>query len=222
VAVPEDSGGRGSGPRARPRPATAGQAGRALSRRTKHGSACREARRAVDAREHPPPDGGVLHPAAGSGHPRRAGRIRHVGPSRLVPSRRLQRGPHPRDHPGDLSLPGAGGNRRAGLPRDRHARALGVCGRERARGAGGPRGRCDARRRGRIHPDPGDLPRDPDPQPRANEPPRRRDRRDALAQPARGRRLQVQPAERGPRRYPRHRLDSRTGRTRCSPTGSRR
>ena len=41
--------------------------------------------------------------------------------------------------------------------------------------------------------------------------PGRRDRRHPVAQPARGRRLQVQPAERRPGRHRRHRLDRRAG-----------
>ena len=47
-------------------------------------------------------------------------------------------------------------------------------------------------------------------------PPGRRHRRHAVAQPARGRRLQVQPAERRPGRHRRHRAGSRTRRTGCS------
>ena len=53
-------------------------------------------------------------------------------------------------------------------------------------------------------------------QPRPHERARRRHRRHAVAQPARGRRLQVQPAARRPGRHRRHRRGSRTRATRCS------
>ena len=49
---------------------------------------------------------------------------------------------------------------------------------------------------------------------------RRRDRRHAVAQPARRRRLQVQPAARRAGRHRRHRLDRATRPTRCSRPGS--
>ena len=61
--------------------------------------------------------------------------------------------------------------------------------------------------RGRLHPDAGDLARHPGVQPGPHRAPRRRHRRDAVAQSAGGRRLQVQPAERRPRRYRRDELD---------------
>ena len=60
-------------------------------------------------------------------------------------------------------------------------------------------------------PTPGDLARDPRPQPRAPRSAGRRDRRHPVAQPARGRRLQVQPAQRRPRRHRRHGLDPGRG-----------
>jgi phosphoglucomutase len=50
----------------------------------------------------------------------------------------------------------------------------------------------------RSHAHAGDLAGDPRPQPRPHGAPRRRDRRDALPQPTRGRRLQVQPPSGGP------------------------
>ena len=77
------------------------------------------------------------------------------------------------------------------------------------------RGRPGRRRR-RLHADAGHLARDPRPQPRTARPPGRRHRRHAVAQPARGRRLQVQPAERRPGRHGRHAAGSRTRRTGCS------
>ena len=67
-------------------------------------------------------------------------------------------------------------------------------------------------RRGRwLHADTRDLARDPRPQPRAHRAARRRDRRHPVAQPARGRRLQVQPAQRRPRRHRCHGLDPGRG-----------
>ena len=50
--------------------------------------------------------------------------------------------------------------------------------------------------------------------------PGRRDRGHAVAQPAPGRRLQVQPARRRPGRHRHHRAGSRTGPTSCWPPGS--
>ena len=73
------------------------------------------------------------------------------------------------------------------------------------RGAGRARGGGDDRRRRRLHAHPGDLARDPHPQPRRRRPPRRRDRGHPLAQPTRGRRLQVQPAQRRARGHRRSR-----------------
>ena len=105
----------------------------------------------------------------------------------------------------------AEGDRRAALPRDRHPRAVGAGLRERARGARGKRRRGQGRRRRRLHADPRHLPRDPDAQPR---PPRRagrRDRRDAVAQSAALRRVQVQPAQRRPGRHGRHEVDRGPG-----------
>ena len=69
---------------------------------------------------------------------------------------------------------------------------------------------------GRLHADAGDLPRDPR---RTTAAARRglrgRHRHHALAQSARGRRHQVQPADRRPGRHRRHRAGSRTGPTSC-------
>ena len=55
-----------------------------------------------------------------------------------------------------------------------------------------------------IHADAGHLPRDSGAQPRPHRAPGRRHRDHSLAQPAGGRRFQVQPAERRPRRHRRH------------------
>ena len=77
----------------------------------------------------------------------------------------------------------------------------------------GARRRRRRRRRRRLHADAGDLARDPHAQPRRQPraPPARRDRRHAVAQPARRRRLQVQPAARRAGRHRRHRLDRARG-----------
>ena len=63
-----------------------------------------------------------------------------------------------------------------------------------------------SRFRGRLHADPGDLARDPHLQ-RSRGRQGGRDRDHAVAQSARGRRLQVQPATRRPGRHRRHRAD---------------
>ena len=81
----------------------------------------------------------------------------------------------------------------------------------------GARGRRRRRHRGRDA-DAGHLARDPHPQPGRQpraQPAGRRDRRHAVAQPARRRRLQVQPAARRAGRHRRHRLD-RAGRERAA------
>ncbi len=64
-----------------------------------------------------------------------------------------------------------------------------------------------------VTPTPVGLARDPrrEPRPGARHRPRRRDRRHAVAQPARGRRLQVQPAQRRPGRHRRHDVDPGRG-----------
>ncbi len=66
-----------------------------------------------------------------------------------------------------------------------------------------------------LTPTPSDLARHPDLQPRPDRRPGRRHRRHAVAQPARGRRLQVQPAERRPGRHRRHRRDPGRAPTIC-------
>ena len=136
--------------------------------------------------------------------------------------RQLQRGAHPGHHPGDLRLPQA---RRASTARCSSASTRTRCPSrrcaQRARSAGGQRRRGHDRRsddgytptpaishailtynRGRTRG------------------PGRRHRHHAVAQPARGRRLQVQPAQRRPGRHRRHRLDRERRPTRCSATAS--
>ena len=145
--------------------------------------------------------------------PRAAGRLRHLRPPRLQPDGRVQRGPHRRDHAGDLRLPHGAGNRGPAVHRARHARPL------RARLGHRPRGaRRERRRRCSSTAGTGTRRRPPSRTRssrttgarRRRRLARRRHRRHALAQPARRRRLQVQPAERRPGRHRRHRLDRRT------------
>ena len=139
-----------------------------------------------------------------------AGRLRHLRPPRVEPRRRLQRGPHPRHHAGDLRVPRAS--------RASTARCSSAATRTRCRSRrGSPRWRCSppttspcsSTPRDRYTPTPALSPRDParttagHARPRA----RRRHRRHAVAQPAARRRLQVQPAARRAGRHRRHRVD---------------
>ena len=100
---------------------------------------------------------------------------------------------------------------RSAVHRSRHARPLAARVRDRARRPRCARCRHPDRRGRRLHADTRDLARDPRPQPGAQRAARRRDRRHPVAQPARGRRLQVQPAQRRPRRHRRHGLDPGRG-----------
>ncbi len=158
-----------------------------------------------------PAGDGVLRPAPGPGRTRPARGLRHLRAPGLVPRGGVQRGPHRRHQPGHLRVPLGTGHRRPALPGRRHPRPV------RARpghGAGGVRRqRRDRprRRRGRLHPDAGRLPRHPHPQPRPRLGPRRRRGRHPLAQPARRRRIQVQPAARRARGLGRHLLDPGPG-----------
>ena len=121
---------------------------------------------------------------------------------------RLQRGPHPRDHPGDLRVPQRAGDQRSALHRCRHARPVRACPAFGARSARRPRcGRTGGPRR-QAHPHTGDLPRHPQAQPWRRRHAGRRHRRDSVTQPARGRRLQVQPARRRPGGHRNHQLDA--------------
>ena len=151
----------------------------------------------------------------------RARRLRHLRPPRLVAARELQRGPHPRHDAGHLRVPAAQRRDGAALPRPGHPRPLRARVPHRPRG---PRGatasRCASTRRTATRRRPSishailAWNRGP------RRPPRRRHRHHALAQPARGRRLQVQPAPRRPRRHRRHPAGSRTAPTRSSRPGS--
>ena len=95
-------------------------------------------------------------------------------------------------------------------PGARHARALRARVPDGGRGARGPRRRGRGRRPGRLHADAGGLARDPDAQ-RPRRRPCRRRRDHAVAQPARGRRVQVQPAARRPGRHRRDAADPGRG-----------
>ena len=120
----------------------------------------------------------------------------------------LQRMARARDQPGDLRLPQAQGHRRAAVPRLRHACAVGAR-RSRARS------RCWRPMASRSMIAAGD---EYTPTPAISHAilaynrgrthrPRRRHRHHAVAQSARQRRLQVQPAERRAGRHRHHRLD---------------
>ena len=83
---------------------------------------------------------------------------------------RVHRVAHPRHHAGDLSVPARAEHRRSALPRHRHARALGVGVRQRARGARGQRRRRHDRFARRLHADARALARHPRVQPRPHRP----------------------------------------------------
>ena len=144
--------------------------------------------------------------------PAPAGRLRHQRASRLVAARHLQRGAHPRDHAGDLRLSAAQRHRRAALHRQGHARRS--RGRPSARRSRSSRPTASrpsssattaSRRRRSIS---RAILRT---QPRAHGAPGRRHRHHAVAQPAGGRGLQVQPAQRRPGRHRRHPVDRGAG-----------
>ena len=152
--------------------------------------------------------GRVPRPRARTRRSRAAGQLRHQRAPRLLAARLLQRSPHPRRHPGAGRIPRPAADRRSALSWQGHACALRA---RRGHRTGGARGqRRDHRgpeRRRRPHPHAGDLARHPHLQPQPHRRPRRRHRGHPLAQPARRRRLQVQPAQRRPGRHRRHRLD---------------
>ena len=127
---------------------------------------------------------------------------------------RVQRGAHPRHDRGDLRATARtrGIDGPLFIGRDTHALSEPAYA-DRARGARGARRRRPGRRRAtatrrRRRVSHAILVAQPRP---AATRPGRRHRRHAVAQPARGRRLQVQPAERRPGRHRRHRLDPGRG-----------
>ena len=126
------------------------------------------------------------------------------GHRRLVAAFLLQRGSHRRHLPGHLRLPGAGGHHRAAVPGPGHSWSVRARVRDRA---GGPRGQRRYRaggQPGRVHADARAVPGHPRLQRRARRRPGRRDRDHPVAQPAGGRRVQVQPARRRPGRLADH------------------
>ena len=130
------------------------------------------------------------------------------GTPRLLVQGVVQRGARAGHRAGGLRAPGRRGLPRPALSRHGHPRPLRAGVRERARSARRQRRGDDDPGRARLHAHAGRLARHPRLQPRAHGRPRRRDRHHALAQPPRGRRHQVRPAERRPGRHrghPRHR-----------------
>ncbi len=143
-------------------------------------------------------------------------RLRHVGPPRDGGRRLLQRRARRCDLAGGRRAPP--GARRDGpaRARRRHARAVAAGLPHGARGLRGERGPPRDRRRPRAGLDPDRVAHDPGAQrwtrrrdgwPAPGRGVGRRRRDHALAQPAQGRRLQVQPAARRPRRHRRHARD---------------
>ena len=155
------------------------------------------------------------------GRSRAARQLRHQRPPRHAAARHVHRGAHPRHHAGHLRVPRAAGHRRPALHRQGHARAV------RARPAHGARG-AGRQRRARPSSSATTASRPtpvishailPTTSGRATRPGRRH-RHHAVAQPARGRRLQVQPAQRRPGRHRRHRLDPGRAPTSCCARGN--
>ena len=178
-----------------------------------HQPARRTAGRAVDARRRGRLVRAYYDLRPDPSDPAPAGRVRDVRPSRLGAERRVQRGAHRRDDRGDLPLPR---RRRASTGRCSSAATRTRCRSRRSAtalevlAANGVDVRVDAA--DGYTPTPVDLARDPRPTTAAaHDRPGRRDRRHAVAQPARGRRLQVQPAQRRPGRHRRHELDRGRG-----------
>ncbi len=136
---------------------------------------------------------------------RAAGGLRHQRAPRLVARHGVQRVAHPRDDAGDLRLPQAAGLRRPAVHRPRHPRALRAGVGHRARGAGRQRRDGAGRQPRPLHADArrsrtrSSAPTEGKSSDRLGA--GRRDRGDAVAQPAQRRRLQVQPAARRPRRH---------------------
>ncbi len=105
----------------------------------------------------------------------------------------------------------AAGHQGPAVPGRRHPRAVRARAGHRAGGARRQWRPRAVRRPRRIHADPGGVPGDPGTQRARLGPPRRRDRGHPVAQPAHGRRLQVQPAGRRPGRYRHHPVDPGPG-----------
>ena len=129
------------------------------------------------------------------------GGVRHVRAPRLQSGHRFQPRSHPRHHAGHLRVPRLPGHRWPAVHGRRHSRSVRSGDLDGARGLGRQRRHGDARRRRRVHPDTGCLARHSEGEPWTDEQAGRWDRGDALTQPAPGRRLQVQPAQRRPGRF---------------------
>ncbi len=102
----------------------------------------RQARSPLLPRQRPAARLRLLHGEARPFGPGPARGLRHLGPPGLVAPGQLQRGPHPRDHPGHLRLPARPGHRparssSAWTPTRSPSRPCAT----RARGPGRPRGR---------------------------------------------------------------------------------
>ena len=138
--------------------------------------------------------------------------LRHLGPSRVVARRELQRSAPPRDRGGDLRLPRVAKDRRAAPHRHRHARALGPGAPLDARGHGRARRRRRPAGARRVHADARRLARHPSPPtaPRRRAMPRRTDGHRQItlvAQPAGLGGHQIRPAPRRPGRRRGHEMD---------------
>ena len=143
--------------------------------------------------------------ASRPGRSRAARQLRHERAPRLVAARVVHGSPHPRDHPGDLRLPARAAHRRPALPGQGHPRALGPAERTALEVLAANGVETVIQRDDGFTPTPVISRAILVLQPRSRGAPRRRHRRDAFPQSARGRRLQVQPAE---RRAGRHRRDA--------------
>ena len=85
---------------------------------------CRTARPGRRPGRRPRPRHRLLHRRARPGRARAAGRVRHLRAPRLGLDAAVQRGPHPRHHPGDLRVPRGAGHRRPAVHRPRHPRPV--------------------------------------------------------------------------------------------------
>ncbi len=169
------------------------------------------ARIALRPRRRRPPCHRLLRRAPRPSRGVAAGGVRHQRPPRVVAGRGVQRRPHRRDHAGHLRVPRRPGHHRPALPWPRPARAERAGHGHRARGARRQRGDHARGLRRPLRAHPRGEPRDPGAQCRPHGPQGRRHRGDPVAQPAARRRLQVQPAGRGPRGHRRHGLDPGPG-----------
>ncbi len=139
-------------------------------------------------------DHGVFRGSSRSEGSRAAGFVWNVGSSRVVVEPSLQRMAHSGDHASHLRISQRAGDRRAAVYGHRHACLIGAGFRQRAGGTGCERGCHPDRASGRVHADAGDLARDSQIQSWKKVGVGRRHRHHAVAQSARGWRIQVQPA----------------------------